>query len=315
MNENKAPQSKEQALRRWFIRAIWCFGSATLAGVLLCGVLLLRIGQIAGWNKRGDQVKIYSKEQIDKFLTSVLIAIQNQPLGQANARADLVFIASFNALEQRLSVVALASGTLVEVEGYGQKSLGETYALGGPGLLVNAINQTFELDLQNYACTDTHALARMIDLLGGIPAELTPDEAGYINDALLSQGVEAGPAILSGLQSMVYAMDELSGPSPLGNLSRSLTLVQSAVLNMRKTATKEAMIPLLSLVFSNIQTNLDFAGLHDVGYEILKAEDIEYRSLSLPAPNTWVSAQNGEALRADIPRNAALLRETLYNAQ
>ena len=234
-------------------------------------------------------MEVYSKEQIDKFVTSVLVTVQNQPMSQESAQADMLFIVSFNAFEQSLTVAALDSQTLADVEGFGQKSLGEAYALGGPGLLVNTINQNFDLDLQKYACTDTHTLATMIDLLGGIQIELTPSEARYINEALgeSGEGQKAGPSILSGVQSMVHAMDNLSGQEPLGCLERSLALINSAVLNMRKTATKEAMLPLLSLVFSSIQTNLDFATLNDLGYEILKAEEIEHRSLKLHGDNNW----------------------------
>ncbi len=320
-NEKITVKSKARDLRFWLIRAIWSLGGITLAGIVLGGVLLSRISKLSGWSTQNgqevQQVKVYSKEQIDKFIISVLIAVQNQPLGQ-NAPADMMFIASFNALEQRLTVVALASKTMVDVEGYGQKSLGEAYALGGPGLLVNTINQNFGLDLQSYACTDAHSLAAMIDLLGGIPIELTPSEASYINDALgeNGEGLQAGPATLTGMQSMVHAMDNLSGQEPLGSLERSLALIHSAIFNMRKTATREAMVPLLSLIFGNIQTNLDFIALHDWGYEILKAEEIEYRSLILPCEDSWKTVEaNGEELQADIPRNGALLRETLYNAQ
>ncbi len=316
MNEKKNKHiAKVKDLRFWLVRAIWCLGSITLAGIALGGILFSSIRKSSGWNGQ-DQVKVYSKEQIDKFITSVLIVIQNQPLNQQNAKADMVFIASFNAFEQRLTMVALDSGTMVDVEGYEQKSLGEAYALGGPGLLVNSINQNFGLDLQSYACSDSHSMAAMIDLLGGIPAELTPDEANYINDALGENGknLQSGSVTLTGVQSMVHAMDNLSDQIPLGSQERSLSLVQSAILNMRKTATKEAMLPLLSLVFSSIQTNLDLTALHDWGYEVLKADEIEYQSLVLPCENSYTGIP-GEKLQADITRNAELLRDTLYNAQ
>jgi len=307
-NEAKTPRT----IRFWLIRAIRCLGGITLAGIILGAVLLSGISKGSGWS--GGQ-EIYSKEQIDKFITSVLIPVQNQPMGQQGARADMVFIASFNAFEQRLTLVALASNTLVEVEGHGQKSLDEAYALGGPSLLVNTINQNFDLDLQKYAATDTHSLAAIIDLIKGIQIDLTSSEAGYINDAL-GESLQAGPATLTGAQSMVYAMDNLSGDEPLGSLGRSLTLIQSTIFNLRKTATKEAMLPLLGLVFSSIQTNLDFTALHDFGYEILKAEEIEYRSLSLPSEGSWTAAgANGNQLEADIAHNGELLRETLYNAR
>ena len=175
-----------ETLRAWLIRAIWCLGCITLVGMILGGVLFFSITQASGRNAHDQegQVEVYSKEQIDKFITSVLIVIQNQPLSQEKAQADMVFIVSFNAFEQRLTVGALANQTLMEVEGYGQKSLGEAYALGGPGLLVNTINQNFNLDMQKYVSTDTYTLATIIDLLGGVQTELTPSEKDYIYDAL-----------------------------------------------------------------------------------------------------------------------------------
>ncbi len=318
----KAAKTKAEVLRLWIIRAIWGLGGITLCGIVLGGILLSSISKASGWStqngRKDEQIDVYSKEQIDKFITSVLIAVQNQPLGQQNAKADMLFIASFNALEQRLTVVTLASEMMVEVEGHGQINLGEAYALGGPGLLVNTINQSFDLDLQSYACTDTSSLAAMIDLLGGIQTQLTQDEAGYINNALgvSGEGTKAGTATLTGVQSMVHAMDDLSDSKPLGSLRRSLDLIYSAIFNMRKTATKEAMLPLLSLVLSNVRTNLDAAALQDWGYEILKSDEIDYSSLILPCEDSWKFADDkNDKIQADIPRNGALLRETLYNAE
>lgn len=309
-----------ETLRAWLIRAIWCLGCITLVGMILGGVLFFSITQASGRNAHDQegQVEVYSKEQIDKFITSVLIVIQNQPLSQEKAQADMVFIVSFNAFEQRLTVGALANQTLMEVEGYGQKSLGEAYALGGPGLLVNTINQNFNLDMQKYVSTDTYTLATIIDLLGGVQTELTPSEKDYIYDALgeNSKGLQAGTTTLNGVQSMVHAMDNLSGQEPLGSLDRSLALINSVIINMRKTATKKAMLPLLSLVFSSIQSNFDLATLQDLGYEILKAEEIEYSSLIIPTENSWkYTGLNGEELKADIALNGAVLREALYNVR
>lgn len=317
--KSNSAQHDSSAIRRFLKRAILCLTGVTVAGLILGCILILSIGKLSGWsalfNRQDEQVEIYSKEQIDKFITSVLITVQNEPMAQEGARADMIFIASFNAFEQRLTMVALSDGMMLDTEEYGQKSIGDIYALGGPGLLVNTINASFELDLQNYACTDTHSLAAMIDLLGGIKTKLTSDEAEYINSAL-GANVKHGKVTLTGAESMVHAMDALSGDDPFGGQQRSLALVQDAVVNMRKTATKEAMLPLLSLIFSNIKTNLDFATLHDMGYEILKAEEIEYRSLVLPVKDSWDAFEVGSVqFTVDIPKNGEHLRETLYNVE
>lgn len=297
-------------LEGFFKKGAMCFGCLTLAGLIVGGVLLGRIGGFRPAAPEGPQVEIYSREQIDKFITSVLITVQNQPLGQANAQADMVFIASFNAFSQRLTIVALSGELVVETEGFGERALGEAYALGGPGLLLNALNQSFGLDLQSYASTDTRSLAAMIDLFGGVPLELTAEEGAYLQGALGAGAYGAGPVTLPGEAAMVHAMDGLSGGDPLGVLGRRLNLIHAAVFNLRKTATKEAMLPLLSLITGSIQTNLDFTTLHNLGYELLKAEEMEYESLALPAAGAY--RETGRGLEPDIPETAALLRETLY---
>ncbi len=315
---SEANVKRAEIFRFWLIRVIWALCGVTLIGVLVGAGLFLRISKLSGWGNNGEnkgQTRVYSKEQIEKFISSVLIVVQNKPLGENSAYADMLFIASFNAFEQSLSIVAFAPETIVDVDGYGQILLGEAYTHGGPNLLLETINNNFGLALNEYACTDTYSLAAMIDLLGGIRVELSQDEANYINKAL-NNNLSAGSATLSGTQSMVHALDNISGQVPMGSPKRSISLVRSAISNMRKTATKEAMIPLLSLVFSKINSNLNIATLRDWGYEILKAEEIEYRSIILPHEDIWKTVDaKSKGITTDIFRSGEMLRQTLYGIQ
>ena len=81
---------------------------------------------------------------------------------------------------------------------------------------------------------------------------------------------------------------------------------------MRRTATKEAMLPLLSLVAGSIKTNLDFPALHDMGYEILKAEEMEYRNIWIPADDSWKLDENGQFTIEDFETNKKQLYNGLY---
>lgn len=219
----------------------------------------------------------------------------------------MVFIASFDSFRQRLTMAALYSQ--MEING---AALSNIYANSGPGGLVNAVNDGFGLDIEYYACTDTASLGAMIDLLGGITVKVDFSEADYINKALGEKSVNAGREKLNGSQSMIYAMDDISGEEQMGGLKRRLELVESAVKNMRRTATKEAMLPLLSLVAGSIKTNLDFPALHDMGYEILKAEEMEYRNIWIPADDSWKLDENGQFTIEDFETNKKQLYNGLY---
>lgn len=56
----------------------------------------------------------------------------------------------------------------------------------------------------------------MIDLLGGITVKVDFSEADYINKALGEKSVNAGREKLNGSQSMIYAMDDISGEEQMG---------------------------------------------------------------------------------------------------
>ena len=299
---------KDSEIRKRLKKAICCLSAVLILSVVSGAVLLNSIGSTNGWGRTEKQEdEIYTKEQIDKFITSVLIIVQNQPLSSDKAGADMVFIASFDSFRQRLTMAALYSQ--MEING---AALSNIYANSGPGGLVNAVNDGFGLDIEYYACTDTASLGAMIDLLGGITVKVDFSEADYIIKALGEKSVKAGREKLNGSQSMIYAMDDISGEEQMGGLKRRLELVESAVKNMRRTATKEAMLPLLSLVAGSIKTNLDFSALHDMGYEILKAEEMEYRNIWIPADDSWKLDENGQFTIEDFETNKKQLYNGLY---
>ena len=57
---------------------------------------------------------------------------------------------------------------------------------------------------------------------------------------------------------------------------------------------------MLSLVAGSIKTNLDFSALHDMGYEILKAEEMEYQEHMDPADDSWKLDENGQFTIGDF---------------
>lgn len=325
--ENKAP--RESLIRKILKVFICLFALITLGGSLLGYSLFQRISGssnielnfFSGAEKTPSP--IYSQAEIDKFMTNVLIVVQNQPLSTKSAPADMVFAVSFNAFEQKLTVISLAHEMLIKENGK-DVTLSDIYQNGGAVRLANALNENLGLGIQHYACTDTHSLAAMTDLIGGIELRISRDESDYINSASGSK-LSYGKIRLGGNQAMVHALNRATGNYTTAVHDRRLELIESAVLNLRATATKEAMLPLLSLVFSNIQTDMDIETLRGIGYEILKAEDIDFSSFYLPLEGTWeypssLDEENREVydrdiLIADIAANAEYVKKALFSAE
>lgn len=305
------------ALRFWLKTIIWALSFVAVTGLVLGGIMLRKIIGTSGLklDSQPQQTQTYPHTELDKFISSILLVVQNEPLTTPNAPADMVFIVSFNALHQELTTAALASNMLLEVEG-SQQTLDSLYALEGPEKLMKAINDSFDLNIMNYACTDTHSLTAMIDLLGGIETSLTADEADYINSALGNRQptISEGTAMLSGVQCMVHALDGISGGDAFGSEARRLKLINSAIVNMRKTATKEAMLPLLAMVFSNTRSNMGLESMRGLAYEILKSEDIGIAGMILPNEGDYRHRKMGgiDVLQVDIENTRDILIKQLY---
>ena len=95
---------KDSEIRKRLKKVICCLSAVLILSVVSGAVLLNSIGSTNGWGRTEKQEdEIYTKEQIDKFITSVLIIVQNQPLSSDKAGADMVFIASFDSFRQRLT--------------------------------------------------------------------------------------------------------------------------------------------------------------------------------------------------------------------
>lgn len=325
--ENKAP--KESSIRIILKVLICIFALITLGGSLLGYSLFQRIRESSNIElnlfSKAEKTPspIYSQAEIDKFMTNVLIVVQNQPMSTASAPADMVFAVSFNAFEQKLTVISLAHEMLIKENGE-DVTLGNVYIRDGAAALANVLNENLGLGIQHYACTDTHSLAAMIDLIGGIELRISRDESDYINNASGSE-LSYGKIRLGGNQAMVHALNKAIGNYTTAIHDRRLELIEAAVINLRATATKESMLPLLSLVFSNIQTDMDIETLRGIGYEILKAEDIDYSSFYLPLEGTWEypssldeenrEVYNRDLLISDINANAEYIKKALFSAE
>jgi LCP family protein required for cell wall assembly len=70
------------------------------------------------------------------------------------------------------SVVSIPANALVPVPGQGQLPIGETLAIGGPSLMVQAIEQFTGIRIDHYAAIDFTSLPQVISALGGVQVQV-----------------------------------------------------------------------------------------------------------------------------------------------
>lgn len=263
------------------------------------------------------EVPIYSKKQKDRFITSFLIVVHNGSVEDENPHTDMMFIASFNELKQQFTVISLMRDMLVPMEEQGWKRLNAAYSLGGIGMLVNTVNDVFELDIQNYVYTGTENLKELADIIGGIPVELTEEEAAYLNEKC-GCALTAGAQTLNGEQAVTHLLDRTSGGNgDFGRTERQLRVINSTLSYLRLNQNLDQMTDLFAKIIKRVRTNLDMEILEGIAKTVIRTDVLSFEGFRLPFDESYTeTSQDGAfAVIPEIEKNKLLLEQALYSKE
>jgi len=129
--------------------------------------------------------------------------------------SDSIMIITIDADHNDIKLTSILRDSLVKIEGYGYQKINAAYNLGGAELAIKTLNQTFDLNIRDYATVDFVSMAEIIDFVGGIEAELTEGEVRNGNIHIRSMNAERGTPLdyfeeaglqtLTGTQAVAFA--------------------------------------------------------------------------------------------------------------
>jgi LCP family protein required for cell wall assembly len=85
-----------------------------------------------------------------------------------DARSDAIMIARFAADRQHAQVISVPRDSWVGIPGHGMGKINAAYALGGPTLLIQTVEQLTGVRIDHYAAIDFDGLVQVTDDLGGV---------------------------------------------------------------------------------------------------------------------------------------------------
>ncbi|MCZ2836045.1 LCP family protein [Modestobacter sp. VKM Ac-2985] len=85
-----------------------------------------------------------------------------------DARSDAIMLARFAGDREHAQVISLPRDSWVDIPGYGKNKINAAYALGGPTLLIQTIEQLTGVRIDHYAAIDFAGLIQVTDDLGGV---------------------------------------------------------------------------------------------------------------------------------------------------
>ena len=245
--------------------------------------------------------------------------------------SDSIMIISIDANYNSIKLISIMRDSLVRVDGHGCQKINAAYNLGGPQLAVKTLNQNFNMDISEYATVDFVSMAGIIDVVGGIEAELTEKEVANANKQIREmakqRGTErdlieqAGKQTLSGIQAVAFARIRKTATVNGTNDDYGRTERQRHVMHelfQKALDTDLAKYPaMIKALLPHMETSLTYAEIFKLA-GILAGDGLSFQQARIPTNGTIIDggfspAGLGSCVYYDLSYAADLLYAFIYD--
>ena len=144
-------------------------------------LLLLLISFVSTFN-------VYSFSERDikeyKMIENILLIGLDGTNDKFPKRSDTMIILTIDKLNKSLKLTSLARDTLVKIPGRGEEKLTHAYAYGQEELLMQTINENFDLDIKDYAVVNFKSFIDIVDIIGGVDINVNEKEIHHLNEVI-----------------------------------------------------------------------------------------------------------------------------------
>lgn len=331
MRRGKIAQEKKKKKRKTpkFIVALAVFLAVVIA---FGGVLLSSASSIVDNFTKGEEIEHI--ENVSALASSpdvknILFIGADKEKGGAS-RSDSIMIISVNKKVGRVIVTSILRDTHVDIPGECEAKINAAYAWGGANLLIQTIEQNFNIKIDGYAVVNFNMFTELVDGLGGIDIEVTEDEADYINNRhnykkeTKPDHFESGESVhLNGYQALWYARIRKLD-SDFMRTYRQRKVITAIAENVKKELLTGNIFGLISTakdVAPNIETSLsksEFTSLILSIASCVSKTGLEMDKLlvsqQLPFEDTWwyESKWDGSSIAISFSENREMLYESIY---
>lgn len=265
----------------------------------------------------------------DGVVNILLIGNDSRENGE-DGRSDAMILVSISSRTKTIYMTSLLRDIYVDIPGHDGNRLNAAYAFGGPELLMETIEQNFDIPVNRYMLVNFEAFASLVDAVGGIELELTRDEIEYVNGYLVEynmltgreQGTDNmdlsvadnGPAVvhLNGPQALAYSRNRYLG-TDFGRTERQRKVL-TAVIGKLPSAMLTNAGGLIDGLMPNLTTNLTRAECFSLSLTAGKLLTYDIVSDNIPQPDTYrdVTIREMQVLEVDFDANIRYLKEKIY---
>lgn len=199
----------------------------------------------------------------EENVINILIAGE-EGINDDRGRTDAILIGTLNLNSNSIKLTSIMRDTYVQIPGYSDNKLNAAYHNGGMPLMVQTIEENFDLKIDGYILVDFDAFESVIDRIGGVTIPISQTEANYLNRTNYisnpyNRNLYAGNVTLNGNQALGYArvryVPNGNQSGDFGRTQRHRILLEAIYEKMISKSLTE-LLGLLPEMLSMVTTNM-----------------------------------------------------------
>ena len=227
---------------------------------------------------------------------------------------DVMMICSINPEKKTIKLVSFMRDSYTYLDKFDRYAkLNAACANGGPGYLVETIENNFKIEIDGYVMVDFDSFVHVIDVLGGVRVDVPAYVANF-----LGQGFPSGnQVLLDGEQALRFSRVRYSDAN--GDVSRVARQRQviTALINSCKDATLSEINAVADVILANIRTNISRKAIFSYAAKAVTDgwPNFEISQMTMPTPDArygYNSRSTAWIWVVDYPLCAQKLQLELY---
>lgn len=315
---------KREKRRKSRLKRLLIFALVFLT-VMLGGWYFL-LGKLYAEMKYEEAERFSDKPWKEDGVINILLIGNDSRENVEGSRSDAMILLTISSKTKTIQMTSLLRDIYVDIPGHEGNRLNAAYAFGGPELLLETINENFNVSVNRYMLVDFEAFANLVDGVGGVDLSLTGPELEYVNAYLVEynmingrpEGTDymdtsaEGQVHLNGPQALAYSRNRYIG-TDFGRTERQRKVL-SEVIKKAPGALLKNSSGLMEGILPNLTTNLTkdecFQLSLQAGSFVLW--DLEQGSVPLEGTYQPANIRGMSVLEVDFEKNREYLHETMY---
>lgn len=250
----------------------------------------------------------------------LLIGCDKRQDETATGRSDTTMIATIDIKNGKLKLTSLMRDMYIDIPGYGYHKFNAAYSYGGVQLEYETIAENFGIKLDGYVEVDMAAFREVVDLLGGVPMDLTEAEAyflqtAYVNSKHGEKDVTAGPNMMTPYQALAYCRIRQDVSGEFGRTDRQRKVLISIYDEMKK----EDIMTITNICMRALRyvtTDLTEDQIRSLLTSVISMGSTEIEQLRIPYEGSYTAGRLGAGgawvMETDYEANSAALQYFIF---